>query len=218
MLPSIGRGIKRSGSTKRTMVNPLRLIYPTLAWLLLLTSVASLADIGTIEVDRFIQSARDQIGITLGYDPTYRVIAYPNSDVPIATGVCTDVVTRALREQKIDLQKLVHDDMRGNFARYPTRWGLKRPDKNIDHRRVPNLMTFLARKQAELPITLRAADYSPGDIVTWDLGGGITHIGIVSKRKIRLGIPLVIHNIGRGTQEENILFRYKIIGHYRLKS
>ncbi len=194
------------------------MIRPTLAWLLLLTPFASHADIGAIDADRFTQSARNQVGVTLGYDPTYRVLAYPNGDVPIATGVCTDVITRALREQKIDLQKLVHEDMRGNFARYPKRWRLKRADKNIDHRRVPNLMTFLAREKTELPITSRAADYSPGDIVSWDLGGGITHIGVISNRKIRLGAPLVIHNIGRGTQEENILFRYKIIGHYRLKS
>jgi uncharacterized protein len=186
--------------------------------LLLLASAVSGADVGTIDVDRFVQSARDQIGITVGYDPAYRVIAYPSGDVPIATGVCTDVVTRALRDQGIDLQKLVHEDMRANFSRYPKRWGLKRADKNIDHRRVPNLMTFLAREKTALPITSRRADYLPGDIVTWDLGGGITHIGIVSNRKTPLGIPLVVHNIGRGTQEENILFRYTIIGHYRLKT
>jgi uncharacterized protein len=184
---------------------------------LLFTSTSSYGDIGKIDPTQFIQSARNQIGVTLSYDPAYRVIAYPNGDVPLATGVCTDVLTRALREQKIDLQKLVHEDMRGNFTRYPKRWGLKRPDKNIDHRRVPNLMTFLAREKTELPISTRTADYSPGDVVAWNLGGGVTHIGIISDRKIPLGIPLVIHNIGRGTQEENILFRYTIIGHYRLK-
>jgi uncharacterized protein len=189
-----------------------------LVWLLLSASAASHAGIGAIDVDRLVQSARNQIGVTLSYDPAYRAIAYPNGDVPLATGVCTDVITRALRDQGIDLQKLVHEDMRQNFTRYPKRWGLKRADSNIDHRRVPNLMTFLAREKTELPVTLRAADYLSGDIVTWDLGGDVTHIGIVSKRKIYLGIPLVIHNIGRGTQEENILFRYKIIGHYRLTS
>ncbi len=199
-------------------MDSLRLIRPPLVWLLLLTAASSQADISAIDADRFIRAARSQIGVTLGYDPAYRVIAFPNGDVHIATGVCTDVITRALRDQGLDLQKLVHDDMRGNFARYPKRWGLKRPDKNIDHRRVPNLMTFLAREQADLPITSLAADYSRGDIVTWDLGSGITHIGIVSNRKIPLGTPLVIHNIGRGTREENILFRYKIIGHYRFKS
>ncbi len=185
---------------------------------LLLAATASNADIEKIDIEQFVQSARNQIGVTLGYDAAYRAVAYPSGDVPPATGVCTDVIVRALREQKIDLQKQVHEDMRKNFARYPKRWGLKRPDRNIDHRRVPNLMTFLARENAELPITSRAADYSSGDIVTWDLGGGVTHIGIVSNRKIPLGVPLVIHNIGRGTQEENILFRYKIIGHYRLRS
>jgi uncharacterized protein len=184
---------------------------------LLFTSSTSYGDIGKIDRTQFIQSARSQIGVTLSYDPAYRVIAYPNGDVPLATGVCTDVLTRALREQKIDLQKLVHEDMRGNFARYPKRWGLKKPDKNIDHRRVPNLMTFLARENTELPISTHAADYSQGDIVAWDLGDGVTHIGIVSDRKNLSGILRVIHNIGRGTQEENILFRYTIIGHYRLK-
>ena len=185
---------------------------------LVFVAAFSHADIGVIDAEQLIWSARHQIGVTLSYDPTYRIIAYPNGDVPLQTGVCTDVVIRALRDQKIDLQNRVHEDMRKHFPHYPKRWGSKRTDKNIDHRRVPNLMTFLAREKTELPITRRAADYAPGDIVTWDLGGGITHIGIVSDRKIPLGIPLVIHNIGRGTQEENILFRYKIIGHYRLMS
>jgi uncharacterized protein len=175
------------------------------------------ADIGAIDIAQLIESARSQIGVTRSYDPAYRVLAYPNGDVPIETGVCTDVITRALRAQKIDLQKLVHEDMHGNFSHYLTRWGLKRADANIDHRRVPNLMTFLAREKAQRSISNRAIDYSPGDIVAWDLGGGITHIGIVSDRKAFFRTPLIIHNIGRGTQEENILFSYKIIGHYRLK-
>jgi uncharacterized protein len=175
------------------------------------------ADIGAIDIVPMIESARSQIGVTRSYDPAYRVLAYPNGDVPLDTGVCTDVITRALRAQKIDLQKLVHEDMRGNFSHYPQRWGLKRADTNIDHRRVPNLMTFFTRNKAQLSISNHAIDYAPGDIVAWDLGRGITHIGVVSDRKTFLRTPLIIHNIGRGTQEENILFRYKIIGHYRLK-
>lgn len=134
------------------------------------------------------------------------------------TGVCSDVVVRAMREQKIDLQKELHEDMVQNFAKYPQRWGLKKPDSNIDHRRVPNLMTFLARRGYQIEVSMKADQYQPGDIVTWDLGGGTTHIGIVSDRKSEKKIPLVIHNIGRGVQEENILFEFKITGHYRIQA
>lgn len=186
--------------------------------LLLVSAPLARADIGAIEIHRLIESARSQIGVTRGYDPTYRMLSYPNGDVPLDTGVCTDVITRALRAQKIDLQKLVHEDMSGNFSRYPKRWGLKRPDSNIDHRRVPNLMTFFAREKVELSVSSHALDYAPGDIVAWNLGGGVTHIGIVSDQRTLFRRPLVIHNIGGGAQEENILFRYKIIGHYRLNA
>ena len=129
------------------VVDPLRLAHTTSITVaaLLFVSTASNADIGKIDVQQFIQSARNQIGVTLGYDPAYRVIAYPNGDVPLATGVCTDVIIRALRDQKIDLQELVHEDMHSDFKRYPKRWGLIRTDKNIDHRRVPNLMTHAQR-------------------------------------------------------------------------
>lgn len=152
------------------------------------------------------------------YDPTYFKISYPNGDVPAGKGVCTDVVIRAYRKLGIDLQKEVHLDMKNNFSVYPKNWGLKQPDKNIDHRRVPNLMTFFTRQGAKLKITQVAADYKPGDVVCWDLGGGITHIGIVSRKKSTDGKRnLIIHNIGGGQVQEDCLFNYKVIGHYRYR-
>jgi uncharacterized protein YijF (DUF1287 family) len=168
-----------------------------------------------IEADRLVLDARKQVGVTLSYDPAYRRLSYPGGDVPMATGVCTDVVIRALRQQGLDLQEAVHRDMRGNFSVYPKNWGLSRPDSNIDHRRVPNLMTWFTRQGWSLPVKQEAAAYQPGDIVTWDLGRGLTHIGIISDRQAPTATPLVLHNIGRGTQEEDLLFAYRITGHYR---
>ncbi|GAC1034910.1 DUF1287 domain-containing protein [Pseudomonas sp. No.21] len=178
--------------------------------------LASLGAEAAVDAGRLVDSARAQVGVTLSYDPVYRRIAYPGGDVPLATGVCTDVVIRALREQGLDLQKLVHEDMRSHFSAYPRNWGLKRPDPNIDHRRVPNLMTWFKRQGMALTPSDQAASYRPGDIVTWDLGRGLQHIGILSDRTSAEGAPLALHNIGRGTQEEDILFRYRIIGHYRI--
>ena len=150
------------------------------------------------------------------YDPGYFSIAYPNGDVPADKGVCTDVVIRAYRKLGTDLQKEVHEDMVKNFDKYPNLWGLKRTDKNIDHRRVPNLMTFFKRKGTVLPITSNADDYKPGDIVAWNLSGNITHIGIVVNRKAKDGMRnLIVHNIGGGQVLEDCLFQFKIIGHYR---
>jgi uncharacterized protein YijF (DUF1287 family) len=150
------------------------------------------------------------------YDPTYFKISYPNGDVPADKGVCTDVIIRAYRKLGIDLQKEVHEDMAKNFSKYPKTWGLKTTDKNIDHRRVPNLMVFFKRKGKELPLTSKAADYLPGDIVCWNLGGNITHIGIVVNKKSTDGKRnLVVHNIGAGQVLEDCLFEFKIIGHYR---
>jgi uncharacterized protein YijF (DUF1287 family) len=166
-----------------------------------------------------VKAARQQIGVTTNYDAAYTKLKYPGGDVPLQTGVCSDVVVRALRAVGIDLQKEVHEDMRQNFSAYPQRWGLKAPDKNIDHRRVPNLMRYFERRHVWLQEKLTkpyVQTYGAGDIVAWDLGGGITHIGIVSNRRSG-DTPLIIHNIGRGTQEEDILFKYKVIGHYRLK-
>lgn len=152
------------------------------------------------------------------YDPSYFRLDYPNGDVPPNKGVCTDVVIRAYRKLGIDLQKEVHEDMVANFSQYPKIWGLSKPDKNIDHRRVPNLMTFFTRYGATLSITENPNDYMPGDVVCWNLGGRITHIGIVSNKKSALGNrPLIIHNIGGGQVLEDMLFDYAIIGHYRFK-
>lgn len=149
------------------------------------------------------------------YDPSYFSIAYPNGDVPQDKGVCTDVVIRAYRKIGIDLQKEVHEDMKANFGVYPKNWGLKTTDKNIDHRRVPNLMTFFKRHDAEKPITQNPEDYKPGDIVCWSLGGGLTHIGIVADKRSRDGKRnMIVHNIGGGQVLEDCLFSYKIIGHY----
>ncbi len=152
------------------------------------------------------------------YDPAYTSIPYPNGDVPAGKGVCTDVVIRAYRKLGIDLQKEVHEDMKANFSSYPKNWGLVRPDKNIDHRRVPNLMTFFTRHGVVKRITNNSEDYQPGDIVCWNLGGAITHIGIVSARKSSNSDRyLIVHNIGSGQVLEDMLFSYKIIGHYRYR-
>ena len=150
------------------------------------------------------------------YDPSYFSIGYPNGDVPEDKGVCTDVVIRAYRNAGIDLQKEVHEDMKANFGLYPKIWGLESTDTNIDHRRVPNLMVFFKREGAERSITKNPNDYLAGDIVCWNLGGAITHIGIVVDKKSRDGKRnLIVHNIGAGQVLEDCLFDYKIIGHYR---
>ncbi|WP_373388353.1 DUF1287 domain-containing protein [Pseudomonas alcaligenes] len=182
---------------------------------LLLGLLLSLSAGAAIDPQQLVQAARSQVGVTLGYDPVYRRLDYPGGDVPLATGVCTDVLIRALRQQGLDLQKSVHEDMRAHFSAYPRNWGLQRPDRNIDHRRVPNLMTWFQRQGMALKVSDKPADYQAGDIVTWDLGRGLTHIGIVSDRTSPAGVPLVLHNIGRGTQEEDILFGFAITGHYR---
>ena len=164
-----------------------------------------------------VSAARRQIGVTVGYDPAYRKIGYPGGDVPREIGVCTDVIIRALRDaRKIDLQKLVHEDMKADFSKYPQQWGLEKPDPNIDHRRVPNLQCYFKRKGYALPVSKIAADYKPGDIVTVMVGGKLPHIMLVSDRKSASGVPLVLHNIGSGTQEEDVLFAYPLTGHYRI--
>ncbi len=150
------------------------------------------------------------------YDPSYYSIDYPNGDIPSGLGVCTDVVIRAYRAMGIDLQKEVHEDMKTNFSSYPSKWGHRTTDKNIDHRRVPNLMTFFNRQGASIPITPIPSDYLPGDIVCWDLGSGITHIGIIVTPKSNdLLRNKIVHNIGQGQVMEDCLFDYRIIGHYR---
>jgi len=163
--------------------------------------------------------AMEIIDDTIIYDPTYFSIKYPNGDVPEGKGVCTDVIIRAYRKMGVDLQKEVHEDMKQNFNAYPKIWGLKKTDTNIDHRRVPNLMTFFKRHDAQKAITTNAKDYLPGDIVCWNLGGAITHIGIVVDKKSEDNRRhLIVHNIGGGQVAEDILFSYTIIGHYRYKN
>ncbi len=152
------------------------------------------------------------------YDPKYVRIPYPGGDVPADTGVCSDEVIRAYRVLGIDLQKEVHEDIAAKFSAYPNhiRWMLFHPDSNIDHRRVPNLMVFFGRKGTSLPISRRAEDYGPGELVTWDLGGGVPHIGIMVDRKsAQGGRYMVVHNIGAGPKMEDVLFSWKITGHYR---
>jgi uncharacterized protein len=152
------------------------------------------------------------------YDPAYFSIKYPMGDVPADKGVCTDVVIRAYRKLGVDLQQLVHEDMRAHFSLYPKKWGLKRTDTNIDHRRVPNLQVFFGRKGKKLPLSQRGADYQPGDIVTWNLPGNLTHIGIVSDRPAPGGQQyMMVHNIGSGQVSEDALFSFTITGHYRFE-
>ncbi|MCL4125928.1 UNVERIFIED_CONTAM: hypothetical protein GTU68_029607 [Idotea baltica] len=153
------------------------------------------------------------------YDPSYFSIEYPNGDVPEGKGVCTDVIIRAYRKLGIDLQKEVHEDMKANFNLYPKIWGLKKTDKNIDHRRVPNLMTFFSRKGTVKSIIKNPEDYKPGDIICWNLGGAITHTGIVVNKKTKDKKRfMIVHNIGAGQVLEDCLFRFKIIGHYRFRN
>ncbi|WP_165020673.1 DUF1287 domain-containing protein [Dysgonomonas sp. ZJ279] len=161
-----------------------------------------------------IELTRDKVT----YDPAYYSIPYPNGDVPAGKGVCTDVVIRAYRKLGIDLQQKMHEDMKANFSKYPTRWGMKKTDRNIDHRRVLNQQMYFSRFGIVLPISDKGSDYKPGDIVAWDLGGGITHIGIVTDRQSKDGLrPLIVHNIGRGQVLEDMIFNFKITGHYQYK-
>ncbi len=171
--------------------------------------------LSTGKAKQLIEAARAQIGVTLTYDPSYTGLDFPGGDVPRSRGVCTDVIVRAYRDAlNLDLQALVNADMKANFSAYPNNWGLRRPDRNIDHRRVPNLRAFWKRKGAALPLSDDPADWQPGDIFTSLVGGRLPHTGIVSDKMID-GIPLVIHNIGSGTQEEDRLFKDKLTGHYR---
>lgn len=150
------------------------------------------------------------------YDGSYQAIPYPNGDVPGNVGVCTDVVVRSYRQLGIDLQRDVHEDMKAHFEAYPQRWGLAAPDRNIDHRRVPNLQALFIRRGLVLPVSDRADDYVAGDLVTWRVSGNLPHIGIIVSRRSADGKrPLVVHNIGRGPRLEDILFDYPITGHYR---
>lgn len=175
----------------------------------LVVSIATVALAGS--VNDVVSGALAQVGKTRYYNGSYRQLAYPNGDVPIESGVCSDVVIRAFRHAGIDLQRLVHEDMTRHFADYPRKWGLKRPDTNIDHRRVLNLGAFFGRMGKSV-----SGDWQPGDVVEWRLpGGGLPHIGVISDRRAAPGRFLVVHNIGSGAQLEDVLFAYTIAGHYR---
>lgn len=199
-----------------------------------MTSVAiiliafSYSSVAKTKADKLVETAMERTQHFVRYDPKYVRLNYPFGDVPSDTGVCSDVVVRSYRNAfGYDLQKHIHEDMRANFSAYPSKriWGLTAPDKNIDHRRVPNLQTFFTRKGASLPITLNAQDYLPGDVVSWNLkqdnhgrgSGMLAHIGIVVDQKSKDGTPLIVHNIGMGPKMDNILFEYKITGHYRFQ-
>lgn len=172
--------------------------------------------ISSPQLRRMLQAAVAQTTYTNSYDPAYVEIAYPGGDVPREKGVCTDVVIRAFRAINVDLQQNVHEDMKRNFAAYPPYWGLSRTDPNIDHRRVPNLMKYFERQGKAIAITKRKEDYHPGDVVTWNLGEGQEHIGIVTQFKsVKTGQYLVVHNIGSGAKLEDIVLNWPVIGHYR---
>jgi len=173
--------------------------------------IAPIASAGSL-----VDAARARTTQDVIYNGAYVRLAYPGGDVPNTQGVCTDVIIRSYRAaHEFDLQKAVHEDMKANFSSYPQIWGLSGTDKNIDHRRVPNLERFFKRSGANLPVTKAAADYLPGDIVSWRLSGSMPHIGIVSDKKSPEGTPLIIHNIGSGPEEDDILFQYQINGHFR---
>ncbi len=200
-------------------VRPFALVFVVLPVALAASQTSSVAPHSRQEfLHGLIAAAMEQTHHTVRYDPAYVRIPYPGGDVPADTGVCTDVVIRAYRAVGVDLQKEVHEDMLQNFSAYPRqrRWLSTSPDSNIDHRRVPNLMVFFSRKGASLPVTSRGEDYLPGDLVTWDLGGGVPHIGILVDRKSPQGDRyMVVHNIGQGPKMEDVLFSWKITGHYR---
>lgn len=165
-----------------------------------------------------VAAAMERTRQQVTYNGAYFAIEYPNGDVPAGYGVCTDVIIRSYRELGIDLQQLVHEDMRDNFALYPAQriWNQTRTDRNIDHRRVPNLQVFFTRHGQTLPVTRNGSDYKPGDLVTWMLGGRLPHIGLVVDKYSQDGErPMIVHNVGAGPQLEDVLFSYPITGHYR---
>ncbi len=179
---------------------------------LLLTSLA----LAQSNAEKVAQAAVQQVGVTLSYDPSYSSLKYPMGDVPASTGVCTDVVIRAFRAVGIDFQALVHQDMRRYFAAYPKLWGLSRPDSNIDHRRVANLEVFLQRRGKQLKNSSNPKDYKTGDVVTWTLPSGRLHIGVVSAQlEPSQQRPLIVHNIGSGTQLEDVLFAWDLRMRFR---
>lgn len=197
----------------KTVLHMLKVAYALMGLqaAILLTASPTLADTGR----EIAGAAEERLKFNVVYDPSYRAISYPMGDVPAETGVCTDVVIRTYRKLGVDLQQLVHEDMRRAFADYPAIWGLKRPDANIDHRRVPNLERFFKRQGAALAISGNAEAYRPGDVVSWRLPDGRPHMGVVSTRRAASGRPLIVHNIGAGPELDDMLFVFDISGHFR---
>ena len=168
--------------------------------------------------ERLVSAALERTLTAVRYDGSYHSIDYPNGDVPANIGVCTDVIIRTYRSLDIDLQQLVHEDMQRNFSKYPSKriWGLSKTDKNIDHRRVPNLQVFFTRHGQHLNVSKQAGDYKAGDIVTWMVAGNLPHIGIVTDQISEVSQwPMIVHNIGAGPKLEDMLFDFEITGHYR---
>ncbi len=202
-----------------------------LVFVLSLLMVAALAAASMTEVEasrsrlpaddnfttKLAHAALDRTRQQVRYDPAYVKLNYPGGDVPAETGVCTDEIIRACRSLGFDLQKLVHEDMTAHFSAYPNLWGLRGPDKNIDHRRVPNLQTYFKRRGAALPVTDKADDFLPGDFITCTVPGNRPHIGIVVPNPTGAGRPWIVHNIGAGPQMEDRLFEFPLTGHYRWK-
>jgi len=179
--------------------------------------IKPLPDNASPQLKQMLEGAIAQAGVTTGYSPAYVALDYPGGDVPENTGVCSDVVVRAFRKAGTDLQKEIHEDMTAARTAYSNKWGANKPDRNIDHRRVLNLMTYFKRQGKSLPLSSSATDYQPGDVVAWELTSGIDHIGIVtnmlSDSEDRY---LIVHNIGAGTRIEDVLFAWTIKGHYRV--
>jgi uncharacterized protein YijF (DUF1287 family) len=218
-------GVRGGNGVTRRAVAALILLTAALAGHPLQTVSQSVGNLTVNQqrlLDRFVAAAVERTHHSVRYDPAYVRIPYPGGDVPSDTGVCTDEVIRAYRAVGIDLQRAVHEDMAAHLSAYPSKWSasLRRSnfatDANIDHRRVPNLMVFFSRNGRTLPLRRNARDYRPGDLVTWNLGGGITHIGmVINQESTQTGRYLIVHNIGQGPQIEDVLFSWKIIGHYR---
>jgi uncharacterized protein len=222
-VPKVGKALNILGNRKEivfTRTDKMERFIPMKKYILIIT-MALIAFFTTtadpIQANDVVRSARQQIGKTNLYDPSYRILDYPNGDIPIERGVCTDVIVRAMRDAyNYDLQKFVHEDMKKNFSKYPKTWGSKKPDKNIDHRRVLNLRTFFKRMGWSLPLSQNPSDFESGDLVTCIVPPNLPHIMIVSDKRSKNKIPLVIHNIGNGVLEEDRLFEFKLTGHYRI--
>jgi uncharacterized protein YijF (DUF1287 family) len=212
---AVGRGHRFAAYPRCSMDNGGSAAVKALAFAVGLVAWAASAHAqSTSFADRLVAAAVAQTGTRVTYDGSYRRIAYPGGDVPASMGVCTDVVIRAYRAVGVDLQVKVHEDMLAAFQSYPQLWRMAGPDANIDHRRVPNLQTFFRRHGRSLPITRDPREYAAGDLVTWVLPGNLPHIGVITSQKAPSGRPLVVHNIGRGPELEDMLFSYPITGHY----